>query len=465
MDNVKKKYSCYRSLKTISYLIGFPLLLVMVFATSIQFIGEKAYGFSAFYGVLVIVAIWLVATILQIVLSKVAKNNYKTRTLFALIVTIGLVLVGAIVIDAIGAKTIKNVQDEYKNENILVEDYTYQVNWFSTITSNKESMNDKYLSNVDNFLKTYNIGFTAESYGDENTDLSAITYNKQEDAYYSPNGMYSDGFVFNIHQAIDILITYHQTQAEYKSKNKNADVELNKAINALEANSSSEWNKYKQTAEYKKAYGENGEAYKYMLTEDRLNQILGALGGALEDKVNSIQSMLDFFGKNELSSLLNNINQNLTVDDIITVINSLGLFEDDVDKDSLMGILKEFSFYQSPQTKPIYDFIEDDVLRQYGFAQYYATVHGAKVGSILIGENIGKVTMDFSGYPASHGYTLDELYQLKADLSYKSTLYPLMAARRYMYVMAVIIGVSCMLFYHFQNKERELFDEIAMGGK
>ncbi len=487
MDNVKKKLTFYRLLKTISYLIGFPLLTIMVFFTSTFFMGEDVYGFGAWYGVLLVIGIWFVVTVAQIVFSKFSKNH-KARTMFMLAVTIILTLTGALVFDAVAAAKIKDVQEEYKaHENVVVKDYTYQVNWFVTVTTDNESLNDKFLENVDNFLKTYNIEFKSKNYGDENTDLSEFTYNAKDDAYYSPNGMFSDGYIFGIKQAIDILITYHETQEYYKELDKDADNELAAAIKALEEDSSSAWNEYKQTDEYKAAYGTNGEAYKYMLTKDRLNQIISALGRELQvdkSKFNSILAalkvagMIDDSTHQQLKAWLNNyLNQNLTVDQIVVLLNGLGLFEEPVTEDDLMAIAKDFSFYQSPKTKPIFEFIEDQRLRDYAYAKYYATEHGAKVASVLIGEktvndkgeteygNIGCVTMDSPGLPAYCGYTLDELYQLKADLSYVPTLYPLMAARRFLYVFAVVIGIGYLFFYHFDNKEKEIFATLTVGGK
>jgi hypothetical protein len=193
---------------------------------------------------------------------------------------------------------------------------------------------------------------------------------------------------------------------------------------------------------------------------------LGALGAELSEYKNALAWIMDKIdGAEDFVELLDYLNEDLTVDQIVGMVNGLGLFEDPIEKEDLMDLLKGLSFYQSPQAKPIYDFIEDEQLREYGFAKYYATIHGAKVGSVLIGDNIGEVTMDAFGFPASYGYSLDDLYQLKADLSYKPTLYPLMAARRYMYLLAVVIGLSCIASYYFSNKEKELFATLTVGGK
>ncbi len=202
-----------------------------------------------------------------------------------------------------------------------------------------------------------------------------------------------------------------------------------------------------------------------MLTIDRLNKILSVLGRELEPFAPDLATLVGLAGMDEFASFFTHLNEDLTVEQIVDVINDLDLFDAPITESDLAEILKEFSFYQSPQARPIFEFIEDKQLREYGYAQYYATVHGAKVGSTLIGDNLGKVTMDFSGFPADHGYTLEELYELRADLSYKSTLYPLMAARRYMYLLAILVGASCILFYYFQNKEKAAFDDMVQGGK
>lgn len=463
MENVKKKLSLYRILKTVSYLIGFPLMAVMVFSTSLSFRGQSAFGSTAWYGLFLVLGVWLFATIIQIVMHLFLKN-YKIRTMVMLAVAVALVLVSAIVIDAVGTKKINDVRDEYKEQAIKAEDYSYQVNWFVTV-SDRGSMTSKLNSNINGFLNIYNIGYTSKDYGGENTDNSEYTYNKEDDAYYSPNGMFCDGYIFGIKQATKILITYHETQAAYKAENKDADEELDAALSELESDSSSDWNQYKQTEEYKAAYGENGSAYKYMLTEERLNLILSALGENLQPALSEIESLLGIMEMDQYLELLDYINKDISVDQIVGIVNSLNLFETPITKEALMVILKDFSFYQSPNAKPIFEFIEDEQLREYAYAKYYATEHGAKVGSVLIGDNIGNVTMDTSGYPASDGYSLKQLYQLQADLSYKPVLYPFMAARRYLYAFAFLVGLAYLLSYHFANKENELFATLTMGGK
>lgn len=465
MEKLKRKYSFYRVLKTISYLIGFPLLTLMVALCSLPIKGGAAFGATGWYGVLAVVGIWAVVTLLQIGFSLIVKGQ-KARIAFILILSIALTLGGAIGFDIYAGHKIAEVQDEYKEYDVEIKDYSYQINWFMPVTSGKKSLTEKFNARIGNFMDTYNIKYTSKNYGDLNTDLSEVVYNEEDDAYYSPNGMLADGYVFGVKKALDILITYNEVQAEYKAENKDADEELDAAIAGLEANPDSEWNKYKLTAEYKAAYGENGEAYKYMLTLERLDLILGALGRELEVQVPGLSTILEIAQKAEYAALLTYINEDLNVETIVSIINNLGLFEAPITADFLMGMLSGLSFYQSPQAKPIFDFITDERLREYAFAEYYGTVHGAKVASVLISDTqIGEVTMDLKGMPADYGYSLDQLYQIRADLEYIPQLYPLMAARRYMYVFAGIIGLSIVLSFHFANKEKEAFDTLLNGGK
>lgn len=465
MDKLKRKYSFYRALKTISYLIGFPLMTLLIYLSSQSFVGESAFGTTAWYGVLAAVAVWALATLLQIGFSFLVKGQ-RARIALVLIVSILLPLGAAIGFDFYAESKIAQVQEEYKDKDAEIKDYTYQVNWFMPLTSNRKGLAEKFNGRVSKFTSVYNIKFKSKVYGDENTDLSEYTYNKEDDAYYSANGMLADGYIFGVKKALDILITYNETQAYYKSINKNADTELAAALAALESNPNSDWNKYKLTDEYKAAYGANGEAYKYMLTLDRLDLILSALGRELEPGLSGISTLLGLIGMSEYQALLAYINEDLDVATIVTILNNLNLFTPAITADDLMDLLSGLSFYQSPQAKPIFEFIADKRLREYAYADYYGTVHGAKVGSVLISDSqIGEVTMNTSGYPASYAYSLKQLYQMRADLEYIPTLYPLMAARRYMYMFAGIIGLSVVLAYHFANKEKAAFDELLNGGK
>lgn len=469
MNSTRRKHSMYRILKTISYLAGFPLLVLMVLLGSITFMAGDAYTATKWYGVYVVLGAWLLITLLQIVFSLFCKN-YKGRTMFSILLVVIIMTGGSFAFDIYAKGKVDDVRKEYKEYGVTVKEYNAQVNHYVPL-SDKASYAKEFNKEIERLMRVYNLAqYDGKAYN-KNADKSKIIFDKEYDAYYNENGLHYGGYVFSVKETLHILITYNQVKADYAAKNKDVDKELDKALAKLESDSFSEWSQYKRSKEYLDAYGVDGEAYKYMLTEERLETILGILGANLEG---SVKPLLDSLGS-IISGLIKDKDGNpvdisnvftsaLSIDTILPIINALGVFGDDaITRAELMDVLKGFSFYQVPTVKPIFAFLEDGDLKDYAYAKYAATVHGANVGSILIGDKLGEVTMDSSGYPSEMGFTLTELYQLRADMEYKTLFYPLFAARRYMYIFSAIIALGFILAYHFGNKERELFKEIYEG--
>lgn len=525
MTKLRRKHNRYRCLKTISYLLGFPLFIVLTIVGSMCLFKWDAYTDIKWYGIIACAAMWLVSVVLQIIISLITKS-YNARTMFMLIVSVLLVLGGSVFCDIYVGKKYDEIAKEYAQYGVELNTYKYESGWVETWTKGKDGVATKYGADVAEFCEIYNIGYKSKNYGDYNgnkiddianakangiakkdmTDadyvLSKVTYDKKEDAYYSINGLYADGFIFGYKQALDILIDYNQAKYDiehdrvektdkdgnvtvtYELNGKNADEELDKALKALD--SDSEWIAYKNSAEYKEVYGNGGKAYTYMLNIERLDKILGALGkgvanssviGTLEKLGIDINGLLESVGlsKNDLTSL--------SVEKLLEVINGLleGMSAEEglgatlagmgidvtkpITEEQLLDILANFSYYQYPTLKPKFSFIKDETLRTYALANYYATVHGANVGSVLIGENIGHVTMSTSGYPADRfAYSLTELYTLKAR-GELAQYYPFMLARKFGYICAGIIALMTVLCYVNKRKEDEAFALIVNGGR
>lgn len=549
VNKLRKKHKRYSILQTLCYLLGFPLLIILVFFGSTSMIYNDAFEKTRLYGLAAVAAIWLVVTIFQLIVCIFSKNK-NTRCAWAMIFTIIFVIGGAVAFDYYAESQIVKVQEEYKEyEGVTIKDYKYQINYYQTITTGKGDLTDTYVDMVEDFCKIYNVGVSSKVFNDEkNADGSKVTKDAKTGAYLSDNGMYADGYIFSMEEAIDILITINETRAEFAAKGKDADVELEAALATAKA--SSEWNTYKATSEYKAAYGPEGTAYKHMLTVDKVDTILSILGKNLEALLDNgfIGGLISDFVPAALSPLLDILNEDLDIQTLCDTINNfqlgtiLSLLEGSIagvdpdlvdvvydallpvidyatdatntveglkamtvlqllnalDFDKLNGVttalgfdLTAYSgvfengltpafvenlvttlpltsnlfFYQSPTVKPIMEFIKDEDMRVYAYAKYYATTHGANVGSVLIGSNIGAVTFSSSGYPASHGYDLTKLYQLKAYNSYVPFYYPLFAARRYMYVCGGVILIMMALYYHNARKKEEVFAQIARGGK
>ena len=127
-------------------------------------------------------------------------------------------------------------------------------------------------------------------------------------------------------------------------------------------------------------------------------------------------------------------------------------------KDMLFGLLVNFSSYQSPMTYPVYYFIEDADLRDYAYAKYYATVHGATLGSVLVGtpdangnEYVGEITMSTSGTlnPYSGEDLLYMFNKWDFDQKLQNEYYPVFAVREIALKMSAVIVFTLMAAYFF----------------
>lgn len=549
VNKLRRKHKRYSFLQTLCYLLGFPLLILLVFFGSTSMIYDDAFAKTRLYGLAAVVAIWLVVTLLQIIVCIFSKNK-NTRSLWSMLFAIIFVIGGAFAFDLYAEKQINTVQEKYEAKGVIVKDYKYQINYYQTVTSNKADLTDNYKAMVDEFCAIYNVKVQSKSFNTKiNADGSPIIQDKKTKAYYSQNGMYSDGYIFSMEEAVDILITINQTRANYAAKDKDADEALKTALATAKA--SSEWNAYKNTAEYKAAYGPNGTAYRHMLTMDKVDNILSVLGANLDKLLGNalIGTLLNALVPEDLKPLLDLLDENLDLATLCTTINDLqlGMILDivegtisDIDVDlvdvvydailpilnyatssvitvaslkamtvlellnamdfeKLNGVTKAIGldltqyagvftngltpafveelintipltsnlfFYQSPTTKPMMEFIADEEMRAYAYAKYYATTHGANVGSVLLGDSIGAVNFGSKGYPSKvFAYDLTKLYELEAANSYIPMYYPLFAARRYMYICGGLILLMMALYYHNARKKEEVFAQIAKGGR
>lgn len=507
-----------------------------------------AFADTKYYGLLAVAGLWVVVIILQVLFSLFTKSK-NGRAMFAMVITLVVVIGGAVFFDIYAEKKFAEIESKHAAYGVSMKSYKHQINYYVPITSGKSGMAKSYANDINRFCSVYNVGEGGKCYSDDyNIDGSVPTYDKERDAYFSPNGMYADGYVFSMDEAINILITYHETRSKYAKLGEDADVELSAAI--TQARQSSEYIEYTQTEEYQNAYNtEDGTAFDHMLTIEQVDEILMILGSGLGDALNNldlitavlpaaIQSYLPLINEDlsidALVDLINNLELNTvisllgfeedlmdmlyaallpiiqnvtlptttlqfdTVENFSTSLNQITvknllaqldfdkvnglvgnfgldlsdfeiLFTDGLTKDFVENIVNELAltsnlfFYQSPTVKPVFYFIEDETLKEYAYAKYYATVHGKNVGSVLIGDNIGEVTFSSSGNPSSQGFSLKELYQLRMDREYMPQAYPLFAARRYMYIMGGIMAIMMALYYHNARKQDEAFMQLTGG--
>lgn len=326
VNKLRKKHKRYSFLQTLCYLLGFPLLILLVFFGSTSMLYSDAFIKTRLYGLAAVIAIWVVFTILQIVVCIFSKNK-NTRSLWSMLFAIILVIGGAFAFDLYAEKQIVAVQEKYEtHKGVEIKDYNYQINYYETLTTDKSDLTDSYKAMVADFCAVYNVGVESKVYNKKiNADGSPVVQDKKTKAYYSPNGMYADGYIFSMEEAIDILITINETRAKFAAKDKDADVELAAALATAKA--SSEWNTYKTTAEYKAAYGPSGTAYNHMLTMDNVDEILSVLGKHMDKLLDNVLVgiLIDGLVPSDLKPLLDLLNANLDLATLCTTINNLNV--------------------------------------------------------------------------------------------------------------------------------------------
>lgn len=399
----KNKVKLFRTLKVVFYALGLPLFMFAVIITAAtEYVGEFAYNGlaateqfasmkvlfngTALYGVWIAAGIWLLIAILHIIMTKTVKNR-RARTLLVGIVTLVVMIVPVVIMDLVIPIRLDAIAADLP-EGVTIASYADEKGHFYTRTSASWTPSGKYESNnyyfitdVENFLKTYNVGLgggtksgtanntsndpvrlgelyidgegavfenepfankvveadstitatdpetgvtaTAEISSNANGELvvngktfpgyylgstNGVWYRtsaaaEMKDgvygyASYNSNGLLSDGYVYGIDVALEILEDY------YYSQKRMTEISNEVTLGGYSASMPSDA-QIKQAAQeaLEAYYGEDGEASDYekwlygrsvdiganfSLTQDELKQVLNALGGALGDNVGAI---------------------------------------------------------------------------------------------------------------------------------------------------------------------------------
>lgn len=491
MEKIRRNITAARIFQFLFYALSFPLIVHLILIASGPLIdnnmianGENQllgtinyYDGPAYKGVYYGLALWGIFLVVQLLLRLFVKKNRWTRTAIAVVLA-AIILVGPVLyLDLLIKPKYDLLQAEYTANGLEVETWGKSAGKYKDYT-------DENRADIDAFMRLYNIQeFEGESVSEQNTDGSMSILDEEAQAYYSPNGMFGDGYVFSYKQINIILRDYYENKIAFEEDGKDIEVELQNAITALETNPFSDWNRYKNGAssstfdlegfeyitdadEYETAYGENGIARKYYLTDDKLNAVLSVLGRELGEN-NSISSLLGIVGGMidlggiDIMALLT---EDLSLSTLIGVVNGLGLgatlqqmldpnsTETTIDEAFVMSLLANYSSYQSPMTYPIFYFIEDQDLKDFAYANYYAKIHGAKIGSVLVGSGddpkVGLITLDASGMPAPTGEeVLATLDEFDAFQNIATTYYPLFALREILIKFSALAAICIFAAY------------------
>lgn len=497
MGKVKRKISVLRALQVAFYALGFPLFVHLVVLAS-KTVRENPLSDFGQMATVIALVMWAVVIIAQLLMRAISRKNRMARAVVCTLVAVVVTLAPIVYSDFV----LKGQFDEAKaaaEENGVtgIEHYEHQLTDYEKYASG-------FTSEVNAFMEVFNLTeFNGKDFnaGGANTDGSPVVYDEVDKAYYSPNGMYSDGYLFSYKQAVKVLTDYYENKYAYEDAGKDIDIELAKAITALETDSSSDWNKYKRGAsessfamedfeyidspdEYVLAYGDEGTANKYYITEERLDAILSLIGKKLGSNasISTIISLLPGLGLTlpeglDISSLLS---EDLDAETIIGVINGLGLGDTlaglvgqsgPFTQEMLFGLLANYSSYQSPTTYPVFYFIEDEALRDYAYANYYAKIHGGNVGSVLVGsvdangvETVGCIGL--SGESHTNPYTGREMLNMFKKWEFQATLindyYPMFAVRSIALKMSAAIAFTLLASYFFAAKVDEQYAKLTL---
>lgn len=436
---------------------------------------------------------------------------------------------------------------------VKFETIDYLKGHYLSLTKDYGSATDAYMSELSDFMRIYNVSLdgeckktTADGKHVTNTDMSLAAIDPESGIPYNDNGVVSESYVYGVDFALNVLINYYEAVNKFDTldvdmttyvlqETGEADAAYRARIAAMSPQdklecvyrhelerviNSDEYVAYQDSAEYKAAYGDNGSAKKFMLTVDRVKEILPVLvnyltfilqyneltGGGLYDILNAVA---------HLDDLKNTLNQEgYTAEDIYNWLSTslgtllpaelLATVQPLLTEERLEALLSDYVYYYSPSVRTPFDFFgeakdgagdligqfetvtglgEDsrtltftaEEMRVFAYARYYAKTNGAFIGSVLVGNNddglgqllnadgnIGQVTMSTSGYPASYAYTMDQIYQLKADKEYVPTLFPTLVARRYLYIFAGLVVLSIVLYYQFARRESEVIAALCV---
>lgn len=406
----KNKVKLFRTLKVVFYCLGLPLFIFAVIITAAtEYVGEFAYAGladtelfasmkvlfngTALYGVWVAAGVWLLIAIVHIILVKTVKNR-RARTMLVGIVTLVAMLAPVVVMDLVLPVTLDKIAADAP-EGVTIASYEDEKGHFYTRTSaswtadgKHESNNYYYITGVEDFLRTYNIGMgggtksgvanntsnvpvrfgdlyiegegapyadsafankvvksgTTVTVNGESVTVSDSTEQLIVDgtvfadyyygtanglwyrtsataqmgdgvygyASYNSNGMLSDGYVYGIDVALEILEDYYYSQKRMTELSNEATlggytIPSDAEIKAAAAQAREEY------------YSENGAASGYekwlwnkqtaisedfSLTQAELETVLDALGGAIGDALGDELVVL----LRSLSGLLSKIN-------------------------------------------------------------------------------------------------------------------------------------------------------------
>ncbi|MDR3216420.1 MAG: hypothetical protein LBT55_03280 [Clostridiaceae bacterium] len=497
---VKARVKVFRVLKVLSYLLGFPLMLYAVYA------GARAIGGYDVTKSVSTAAFWVVAgccigfAALHVAIELLLrKKDIFLRALVTAITALAAITIPVLCVEASARKGFNELSDGYANAGYRYDGYEKQLSdYLDRVKAHDRAFGDFLalynLEGTDGWLSGGNVDTTPTADADDEKgiflagygDYKHYVFGKDFGGSYGMNGLYADGFIFGYKQAEYILKTYYGVRDEFAKEGLDADEALKAALAALDAEGSA-WREYQKTEEYIRAYGAAPAAAKgetkikiggsdydlydlyaghYYLTPAKVKELLNTFTGYIAilpvtgDLVAIIEGVASISGMeiSEESLAILRDYRNLDYDGIMQILNDLNIESGGqvLNEEFILNLLSDLSFYQSPATYPQMFFIEDASLRDYAYAKYLGTKHGALVGSVLIGDSVGEVTLNASGNaPMSQSALMSLFARIDAEEEYMTAYYPWLSARNGLIRFGGLIPAAIILAYFFASAEKK----------
>ena len=333
----KNKVKLFRTLKVVFYALGLPLFaFAVVITAATEYVGEFAYNGSAatelfasmkvlfngtaLYGVWVAAGVWLLIAVIHIILTKTVKNR-RARTLLVGIVTLVVMLAPVIVMDLVIPVKLDSIAAELP-EGVTIASYQDEKGHFYTRTSASWTPSGKYESNnyyfvtgVEGFLKTYNIGmYGGTKSGTANNTVNApVTFGELYDDA-SGKAPFAEAAFKNRYVKSDTTVTEGDETATVTT-NGNGQLVVNNIVfeNYVLGATNSMWYRKELGAEMKDgAYGYGSYNYNGQFSDGYVYGIDTALA-ILEDYYYSQKRMTEISNELTLASNASALPSNETI--------------------------------------------------------------------------------------------------------------------------------------------------------
>lgn len=175
------KSKVFESLKILAYLIGFPLMSLIMLITFIPMLNAEFMGDFAVIWIVVTLAIWAFVAIIQyifhVTLSKKGGMKKDIANLAVMVIAILSILLPGAIFGAVQAKNYNAVVAEALKSGIELDNRKALMGWFKSYTDKDENAIIDLQKDINAFISDYNLkNFETELFGSAADNAAGIGY-------------------------------------------------------------------------------------------------------------------------------------------------------------------------------------------------------------------------------------------------------------------------------------------------